>query len=174
MRLETERLTLIPLTGDDLKRAGKDLAPAARYYGVSLPRVGFWDRRARRRLYKVKREMIKLNPRAWLLSTTWLMVERGLQILVGEAGFKGPPAARHTVEIGYGMLEGFRGKGYMTEAVGALTEFAFSQRQYRVECVKALTLPGNTASHRVLEKNGYQRRPSAEKLWLWERGKEPI
>jgi RimJ/RimL family protein N-acetyltransferase len=161
------------MTMDDLKAAKKNLASAAYSYGAELPRLGFWERQAKRRIYRAKREMLALNPRAWLLSTTWLIVGREGRMAVGEAGLKGPPAARHSVEIGYGMNGGFCGKGYMTEAVGALTLFALTQEQYKVEKVTALTLPGNIASHRVLEKNGYTRQPSFGKYWLWERVKMP-
>jgi ribosomal-protein-alanine N-acetyltransferase len=171
MRIETGRLILYPLTMEDLKRAVKDLASVACRYGARLPRLGFWEMRSRRRIYRAKLALAGRNPGGWLLSTAWLIVEREGKTVVGEAGLKGPPVARYAVEIGYGMLEGFRNKGYMTEAVGALTLFALYQEQYRVERVTALTLPGNIASHRVLEKNRYMRRPSSGKYWLWEREK---
>ncbi|MDR0292981.1 MAG: GNAT family N-acetyltransferase [Oscillospiraceae bacterium] len=173
MRIETTRLVLFPMTEQNLKDAELDLSAVARRYGASMPHIGFWEMRAKRRIYRAKTGIILQNPRAWLLSTAWLIVERDSGVAVGEAGFKGPPAARHTVEIGYGVLEDYRCRGYMTEALGALTRFAFFQRDYRVERVTALTLPGNTASHRVLEKNGFARRPSFGKYWLWERLRRP-
>ena len=173
MRIETRRLTLYPMTAGDLQNAVKDLAAVVRSYGASTPYIGFWETRAKRRLYKTKGELVRKNPRAWLLSTSWLIVEREGLVMVGEAGLKGPPAARHTVEIGYGLLEAFRNKGYMTEAVGALARLAFFQPDYRVERVTALTLPDNIASHRVLEKNRFARQPSFGKYWLWEREKRP-
>ena len=173
MRIETRRLILYPMTAGDLQKAVKDLAAVARLYGSAAPYVGFWEARAKRRVYRAKMELIRQNPRSWLLSTSWLIVEREGRALAGEAGMKGPPAARHTVEIGYGLFEGFRNKGYMTEVVGALTRLALLQKEYRVERVTALTLPENVASHRVLEKNGYTRQPSFGKYWLWERVKLP-
>ncbi|MDR0325921.1 MAG: GNAT family N-acetyltransferase [Oscillospiraceae bacterium] len=173
MRIETRRLILYPMTAEDLQKAIKDLAAVVRSYGAATPYIGFWETRAKRKLYKAKSELIRQAPRSWLLSTSWLIIEREERTLIGEAGLKGPPAARHTVEIGYGLLEGFRNKGYMTEAVGALTRLALLQKDYRVERVTALTLPENVASHRVLEKTLYARQPSFGRYWLWERVKLP-
>jgi RimJ/RimL family protein N-acetyltransferase len=173
MRIETKRLMMYPLTDADLITAAKDLKTAALRFGASLPPVGFWEMRAKRRVYRAKSEMIAAVPRAWLLTTSWLIVGRENRTVIGEAGLKGPPAERHTVEIGYGTMAQYRNRGYMTEAVGALTLFALFCGDYRVECVKALTLPGNIASHRVLEKNKYIRRHVKGKYWLWERGRYP-
>lgn len=172
MRIETDRLTLHPMSEDELKRAERDLAGVVRACGAVLPYIGFWEMRAKRKIYRVKREMIGQDPRFWLVGTSWLILHREKKLYLGEAGFKGPPVSRASVEIGYGILEDFRGQGYMTEAVGALTRLAFTQKDCRVERVTALTLPENTASHRVLEKNGYERQPSFGKYWLWERIKK--
>ena len=43
--------------------------------------------------------------------------------IAGDLSFKGP-AADGAVELGYGLREGYCGKGYMTEAVKAITEWA--------------------------------------------------
>ncbi|MCL2002847.1 MAG: GNAT family N-acetyltransferase [Oscillospiraceae bacterium] len=173
MRLETERLILHPMTLAELKSAAKDLTLVTRPLGVSLPHIGFWERQGKRRICKVKSGLVAQNPRAWLLSTSWLVIRREGFCMVGEAGLKGPPTERYTVEIGYGAPESCRNRGYMTEAIGALTRFALFQKEYCVERVTALTLPGNIASHRVLEKNRYTRQPSYGKYWLWERVKYP-
>ena len=159
------------MTWTDLNGALRNFAGVAKRYGVTLPGIGFWEMRAKRRIWRIKRGIMQENPRSWLMVTSWLIECGG--VLIGEAGLKGPPAARYTVEIGYSTLSGFRNKGYMTEAVGALTRFAFMQRDYHVEKVTALTLPDNIASHRVLQKNGYTRQPSYGRYWLWERIKTP-
>ncbi|MCL1807109.1 MAG: GNAT family N-acetyltransferase [Oscillospiraceae bacterium] len=173
MRIDTQRLVLFPMRDEEIKRALKDLAAVVRSFGAITPYIGFWEMRAKKRIYKAKRDIIAKDPHAWLLSTSWLIIERERMILIGEAGFKGPPPARFTVEIGYGLFEDFRNKGYMTEAVGALARFALFQKNCRVERVSALTLPENIASHRVLEKTGFARQPSFGKYWLWERVKLP-
>jgi len=71
----------------------------------------------------------------------------------GDLCFKGPPS-QGEVEIGYGIHEAFQGKGYATEAAGALTDWAFSQPD--VYYVTAETEPDNQKSKRVLEKLGFK------------------
>lgn len=77
--------------------------------------------------------------------------------MVGDACFKGFPACGMP-EIGYGILDGYRGQGYATEAVGALCRWALGQPHTRG--IEAETAPDNAASRRVLEKLGFV--PSGE------------
>jgi RimJ/RimL family protein N-acetyltransferase len=161
------------MSGAELKRAERDLEGVVRSYGASLPHIGFWEMRSKRKIYRVKRELIEENPHCWLIGTSWLILHREKRAYIGEAGFKGPPLRRASVEIGYGILDPFRCQGYMTEAAGALIRLAFCQTACKVERVSALTLPENMASHRVLEKNGFERQPSFGKYWIWERVRKP-
>lgn len=96
----------------------------------------------------------------------WLVTEKVDGILVGDIGFKGKPNADGVVEVGYGFLESARMKGYATESVGALVDWAF--RQEEVTCVIAETLHDNAASIRVLEKIGMKRVSETEKMVNWE------
>ena len=57
------------------------------------------------------------------------------------------------VEIGYGLLTGYCGKGYATEAVGAVVEWAL--KQDGVKYVEAETEESNIASQSVLMKCGF-------------------
>jgi len=74
---------------------------------------------------------------------------------VGDLCFKGPPS-HGEVEIGYGIRDAYQGKGFATEAAGALTDWAFSQPD--VYYVTAETEPNNRKSKRVLEKLGFTQR----------------
>lgn len=71
---------------------------------------------------------------------------------VGDLCFKGLTASG-AVEIGYGLLPEFFGKGYASEAVNAMVEWALAQPG--VMQVEAETEPGNAASQRVLAKAGF-------------------
>lgn len=71
---------------------------------------------------------------------------------IGDLSFKGL-SANGVVEIGYGLLPEYWGKGYATEAVTAAVEWA--SRQPGVKQIEAETEPGNTASQRVLAKSGF-------------------
>lgn len=56
-------------------------------------------------------------------------------------------------EIGYMLLDSFRSKGIMTQAVSQICDIAFSQ--LNIARITGLVYAPNTASRRVLEKNGF-------------------
>ena len=58
-----------------------------------------------------------------------------------------------SVEIGYGICKRYRGKGYATELLNAMTEFIVST--FGIDILYGRVMRGNNASVRVLEKNGY-------------------
>ena len=100
----------------------------------------------------------------------FFVLERGSGTAIGTAGFKGPPDAE-VVEIAYGIVPAFEGKGYATEAAGALVEFALASGKVRV--VRAHTLPERNVSGRVLEKCGFGLvgevvDPEDGPVWRWE------
>ena len=57
--------------------------------------------------------------------------------------------------LGYWMGQRYTGKGYMSDAVQALTNFAFTR--LFLHRVQAACIPNNIPSQRVLEKNGFIR-----------------
>ena len=91
------------------------------------------------------------NPDSWEWYAMW-NVERQDGMRGGDLCFKGLDANGVT-ESGYGILEEHQGKGYATEAVKAVTAWAFENPAVIV--VEAETDPGNRASQRVLEKCGF-------------------
>ncbi len=80
------------------------------------------------------------------------MIEKADGTRIGDLCFKGFDAARNP-EIGYGILEEYRGRGYAAEAVRLALQWAF--RHPEVNAVEAETDPDNAASRRVLEKCGF-------------------
>ena len=74
--------------------------------------------------------------------------------LVGSAGYKGPPAADGTVEVGYGIVSDQRRRGYASEVVRGLVAHAFALPQ--VARVIAETLPELAPSIGVLRKCGFR------------------
>ena len=81
------------------------------------------------------------------------MIERTDGTHVGDLCFKGVEEGRNP-ELGYGILEAYRGHGYATEAVSLALRWAF--RHPAVRAVEAETDPGNAASQRVLQKCGFR------------------
>lgn len=73
--------------------------------------------------------------------------------LIGDLCFKGL-SEDGAAEIGYGLLPEFWGKGYATEAVTAMVNWALAQPG--VKCIEAETEPENYASQNVLTKVGFR------------------
>lgn len=91
------------------------------------------------------------HPEAWEWYALW-MIERQDGVRVGEFCFKGVDDAG-AAEIGYGIDEAHRGRGYATEAVTAAVRWALGQKGVRR--VTAEVEESNTASRRVLTKAGF-------------------
>ena len=84
--------------------------------------------------------------------TTFAIVVEGEA--VGAIGFVlGSDVERLSAELGYWLSENFWGRGIMTVAVSAVTEYAM--RKHDLTRVYATPFTGNEASMRVLEKAGY-------------------
>lgn len=71
---------------------------------------------------------------------------------LGDLCFKGL-TGEESVEIGYGILPEYQRNGYATEAVGAVTEWAFLQPGVKI--ITAETEEDNAASQSVLNRNGF-------------------
>jgi RimJ/RimL family protein N-acetyltransferase len=74
--------------------------------------------------------------------------------LAGICGFKGRPDQSGSVEIGYSILSSYQRRGFATEAVVRLVDWAFSHHNVQEVCAE--TLPHLSQSIRVLEKNGFK------------------
>ena len=99
------------------------------------------------------------------------MVPKAGGEVIGLAGFKGPPGSDAMVEIAYGVVPAYQGKGYATEAAQLLVVFAFDSGWVRT--VRAHTLPERNASGRVLSKCGFTWLDEVEdpldgRIWRWE------
>lgn len=144
MKLETERLTIVPVDHQFVEK----LSPED--YKIH----GF-----------IKSYLEKLQEDASLLGWgVWFVIEKETEMIVGDIGFKGKPV-NHTVEIGYGIIPSEQGKGYATEAVTGIIDWALSTNL--ASHVVAECLEDNIASIKVLEKLGFDRTGTDEKMLKW-------
>ena len=149
--LESRRLTLVAaspeLVGADLAGApafsaalDADVPPEwpPRLFGGSVMRA-------------VQAQLLNPAEHGW---SVWYLLdaESTPPAVVGMCQFKGRPDAAGSVEISYAVLDRYRGRGYATEAVARLVEWAFGHQN--VLQVTAETLPHLRSSIRVLEKVG--------------------
>jgi [ribosomal protein S5]-alanine N-acetyltransferase len=101
-----------------------------------------------------------------------LVVERDTGRVVGGIGLFGPPEDGR-VELGYGIVESRRGRGYATEAARGLVQAALGLPG--VTEVVAGVDPTNAASVRVLEKAGlsFRSHDGAEAQYAVSGGRPP-
>jgi RimJ/RimL family protein N-acetyltransferase len=74
-------------------------------------------------------------------------------IVIGDCGLHGPPDEHGEVEIGYGLAAPYRGKGYGSELVRAISDWLL--RRLAVRSVRATTAEDNRPSRRALERSGF-------------------
>ncbi len=163
LTLTTPRLSLVCLTASQLERCRTDLPALEAELGFPVARE-LLDANVTRALgMKLdKMRSLPLEQHPW--QTYWLMVLKEKPVGIGLIGFKGYPNAEGETEIGYGVAPQYQGQGYMTEAVRALCDWAFSQPF--VSAVTATTVQ-NPASNRVLEKVGAHMVSADEKSLNW-------
>ncbi len=101
----------------------------------------------------------------YLFSTLWTLISKDDNKMVGDLCFVGAPNADGEIEIGYGTYDLFAGLGFMTEAVGGMISWAKNQPE--IHAIIADTEKQNTASFRVLEKNGFVKTGETETLLKW-------
>jgi ribosomal-protein-alanine N-acetyltransferase len=74
---------------------------------------------------------------------------------IGHGGLFDIDKENGKAEIGYGLLPGYWGKGYNSEAVEKIIDFGL--KEMKLHRIYGLIVPGNDASVRVLEKFGFQK-----------------
>ena len=89
------------------------------------------------------------EPGGWVQLT---VEERGAGRVVGDVGFSRADGEPGVMKIGYTMAPAFQGRGYATEAVGALVDYLFDV--LGVDVVRAFASAQNVPSIRVAEKVG--------------------
>ncbi len=91
------------------------------------------------------------NPEQWEWYAIW-MIELKDGTHIGEMCFKGIDS-NGIVEIGYGIMEQYQEHGYATEAVKAISNWAFQEP--KISSIEAEIDSKNIASKKVLEKCGF-------------------
>jgi RimJ/RimL family protein N-acetyltransferase len=99
--------------------------------------------------------MTKKFPLEFTWYTNWEIILNTSSCSVGGIGLAGLPDNEGTTEIGYVIDEKFRGLGIATEAVKALSDWAFLDSD--LQLLRAETPVDNEGSQRVLEKNRFQK-----------------
>jgi RimJ/RimL family protein N-acetyltransferase len=101
----------------------------------------------------------------YLYSTLWIAISKTENRIIGSFCTYGEPNEDGEIEIGYGTDEEFQNRGFMTEIVRGIIEWA--RKQSIVKSIIASTDKINVASMKVLEKNGFTKIGETETLMNW-------
>jgi len=160
-QIETKRLIQRPWTLGALDALAAGRERLAALWGVrvpeSFPQAGYAG------ILPMIRGRIASDPDA----AQWggVLVHRADRVVIGAAGFEAPPPSPGVVEIGYDVVAAYRGRGYATEIVRAMVDWALARAD--VDAVAARCDPANVGSVRVLEKAGFHRTGMADGLIAW-------
>jgi len=169
LRLETQRLYLIPLSYDQLILYSVPNGQLEKELDLSLEERAVSDD-FKRTIDTYLLPYIEQNPEHILYATLWLMVEKKSNILIGDLGFNAKPSDKGVIEWGYSTYPNYMNRGYMTEALAALADWAFIQP--RVKIIIAQTHKDNFATHKVLAKLKFAAFAEADQFYWWRLDKE--
>ena len=162
--IETERLILKPLTYEQLikyTRLDKSLETELNLNTTS--------RTISAELKEALEQTILPNvadtSKNYLFSTLWTIISKADNKMVGDLCFVGEPDADGKIEIGYGTYEEFRKRGFMTEAVSGMIEWA--KNQPGIKTIIASTDKTNVDSFSVLQKNSFTKSGETGTLYNW-------
>ena len=146
MELQTERLILTPCSDESLSTY------STREYELG-PHIGM-------DLEKYKKDNSLLG---W---GVWLVIDNQTNKVIGDIGFKGKPNLDKSVEVGYGITSSEQNKGYATEALRSIIEWAFNSNL--VNKIMAECLVENTPSIKVLEKLNMEKLKTDNSMLYWQ------
>ncbi len=163
--IETSRLILIPLTYEQLVKYAKcdnsleeelNLNETSRTISAELKEA----------LENTILPNVSNKTKNYLYSTIWTAISKAENKMIGDLCILGEPNADGEIEIGYGTYDEFQGKGFMTEIVGGIIDWA--KTQPLVKCIKASTDKKNFASFKVLQNNNFIQTGESEALFNWQ------
>lgn len=156
LNVRTERLCIIALDHELLKLYHEQPHALLQLLQLkpSLPLIGS----------SFKAQMDVAMKERWLLDTlaypdlypwytNWLIVHTEDKLVLGTIGLGGYPNDHGETIIGYMVGDQYTGKGYATEALISMSNWAFALSALQV--IKADTSLSNLASQRVLAKAGF-------------------
>lgn len=145
--LSSARLRLVPVTTENSDALWDVLQQGSLRDHQDLPEV---DRQQLRRMVAARPRM--LQPGSFG-RYEWLIYLNGDEQPVGWASLRIGERATSTGEVGYSVIEAFRGRGIATEALRMIVDEGFARTLLRK--IRAYTVPTNVPSRAVLERVGF-------------------
>ena len=106
------------------------------------------------------------NPSNYGWFTSWEIILKSQHISIGGIALTGIPDHNGATSISYFIDKRHRGLGFATEAVKAMTNWAFENK--KLKKIHALSPIKNKASQKVLQKCGFIRHETQADIISWE------
>lgn len=146
-KITTERLLLIPFTRTICTAILEGHFEVLIDQGFTLGE-GWPDQETIETIPKILKNLqLVMEPSGF---ESWMIVKKDRMTLIGDAGFKGGPNSKGEIDIGYGIIEHERKKGYGIEAAQGLVNWAFSKPE--VDTITAKSFIHNIDSAKILGK----------------------
>ncbi|WP_295796432.1 GNAT family N-acetyltransferase [Mucilaginibacter sp.] len=155
--IESERLLMIPLTHELLQLLHNSRAVMEQALGLKTSNYQvseFYQKEIDDAMINFWLPKTLANPNAFKWYTDWEIVLKSINTSVGGMGFNGEPNENGEAETGYMIDEQHQNKGYATEALQLLSNWAFTDA--RVGSVIVHTYQDNLPSRRILIKSGFE------------------
>lgn len=156
--LESERLLFRQLTNDDTASVFQIRSNPERM--KYIPRPILETEQQALEMIEMMNQKIADNT-----DINWAVCEKESGKFIGFMGFYRTQPENYRTEIGYMVSPEFDGKGYVTESVKTMLDFAFNQMGFHSVC--AVIDPENVGSQKVLEKNGFRKEAHFIEDFLW-------
>jgi len=166
--IESDRLRLVALLPEEIEALiSGDVERAGRPAGVVFAHAWPDDPDFRNGLaWHLRALQADPSQVAWRIR---VIVERSSNSVVGSINLKGPPSPDGDVEIGWGLMEHRRQRGYALEAAAAV--LAWAVRQPGVRSISATVPDDNQPSQRLAARLGLARTGGTRRdLPLWRTG----
>jgi ribosomal-protein-alanine N-acetyltransferase len=145
--LQTDRLRLVPVNLENAEVLWRVLQQPGLREFQDLPEV---DLTQFKRMVGARAS--RMEEGSWG-RFEWLIYLEGVKEAVGWASLRVGERASTSAEIGYSVVENYRGRGVATECVRRLVDEAFAR--LRLRKIRAYCVPQNTASRGVLQRAGF-------------------
>lgn len=97
---------------------------------------------------------------------SWMIIRKDNNCIIGDIGFKGMPGEEGVIDIGYGIIEAERKKGFAVEAARVLLDWAIEQPAVKQITAKCYT--HNFASKKILSRVGFVEIKRTDGIIYWE------
>jgi RimJ/RimL family protein N-acetyltransferase len=153
--IRSARLELVSFSTRAMRAVlNDDRATAEAELGARVPR-GLRERLGE--LFEARLAEVDADPSLlpWVARAMVMTDHAAVRRVVGSVGFHGAPSDDGQVEIGYHVEPAYRRRGFATEAVRALVEWAVTERGVRR--FRASVAPSNAPSLAIMSRLGFRR-----------------